>query len=129
VLISHFTHEPRWDAVGSASIGILLIVIAIVLAIEMKSLLIGESASANDEDLIRTALANAQDVLQIIHLRTEHLGPEDVLVAAKIEFSSHLTMNELAVAIDQAEVCVREVYPRARIIFIEPDIARPTAEL
>lgn len=129
VLMSHFTHEPRWDAVGSASIGVLLIVIAIVLAIEMKSLLIGESATASDEDLIRTSLVNAQDVLQVIHLRTEHLGPEDVLVAAKIEFSPHLTMNELAVAIDNAEVCVREVYPRARIIFIEPDIARPTAEL
>jgi divalent metal cation (Fe/Co/Zn/Cd) transporter len=129
VLMSHFTHEPRWDAVGSASIGVLLIAIAIVLAIEMKSLLIGESASVSDEGLIRTSLANAPDVLQVIHLRTEHLGPEDVLVAAKIEFSPHLTMNELAVAIDNAEVCVREAYPRARIIFIEPDIARPTAEL
>jgi divalent metal cation (Fe/Co/Zn/Cd) transporter len=95
----------------------------------MKSLLIGESATPSDEDLIRTALANAQDVLQVIHFRTEHLGPEHVLVAAKIEFSPHLTMNELAVAIDNAEVCVREAYPRARIIFIEPDIARPTAEL
>jgi divalent metal cation (Fe/Co/Zn/Cd) transporter len=129
VLMSHFTHEPRWDAIGSASIGVLLITIAIILAIEMKSLLIGESASENDEELIRSSLTNAQDVLQVIHLRTEHIGPEDVLVAAKIEFSPHLSMNELAVAIDNAEVLVRQVYPRARIIFIEPDIARPTAEL
>ena len=129
VLMSHFTHEPRWDAIGSASIGILLIVIAIVLAIEMKSLLIGEAASASDEDLIRTSLASAENVLQVIHLRTEHLGPEDVLVAAKIEFSPHLNMQELATAIDNAEECVRGAYPRARIIFIEPDIARPTAAL
>jgi divalent metal cation (Fe/Co/Zn/Cd) transporter len=129
VLMSHFTNEPRWDAVGSASIGVLLIAIAIVLAIEMKSLLIGESASVSDEGLIRTSLANAQDVLQVIHLRTEHLGPEDVLVAAKIEFSPHLNMQELATAIDNAEASVRGAYPRARIIFIEPDIARPTAAL
>lgn len=129
VLMSHFTHEPRWDAIGSASIGILLIVIAIVLAIEMKSLLIGEAASASDEDLIRTSLASAENVLQVIHLRTEHLGPDDVLVAAKIEFSPHLNMQELATAIDNAEACVRGAYPRARIIFIEPDIARPTAAL
>ena len=129
VIMGHVTGEPRWDAVGSVAIGILLVIIAIVLAIEMKSLLIGEAASLEDEELIRATLTSAPNVMNIIHMRTEHLGPEDVLVAAKIEFAHHLDVPGLARAIDVAEAQLRAAYPRARLIFVEPDVMQPAETL
>ena len=129
VIMGHVTGEPRWDAVGSVAIGVLLVVIAIALAIKMKSLLIGESASVEDEELIRTTLKSAPDVLNLIHMRTEHLGPDDVLVAAKIEFAHHLDVHGLSQAIDVAEAQLRSVYPRARLIFIEPDVMQSVETL
>jgi divalent metal cation (Fe/Co/Zn/Cd) transporter len=124
VLMGHYTHDARWDAVGSVSIGVLLIVIAIVLAGEMKSLLIGESASVDDESNIRTALGAHPAVVAVINLRTEHLGPDELLVAAKMEFRNDLAVAELSAAIDQVEAGVRAACPRARFIFLEPDMAR-----
>ena len=95
--------------------------VAIVLAIEMASLLIGEAASPRDIAIISAALTDAPSVRRLIHLRTQHLGPEDVLVAAKVEFDSSLSFAELAAAIDGAERQLRDVYPVARLVFIEPD--------
>lgn len=126
VSMGHFTGDARWDAVGSVAIGVLLVVIAAILAIEMKSLLIGESVSRADEDLIRATLTGHPQVTHLINLRTEHLGPDDVLVAAKLEFARDLTMAELAAAIDGVESDLRRAYPRAHLVFVEPDIARPT---
>ena len=125
VIMSHFTDEPRWDAVGSVAIGILLIVIAIVLAIEMKGLLVGEAASAADIERIREALTGAPSVQRVIHLRTEHIGPDELLVAAKLEFDRDLSMTELADAINVAEAAMRKAVPIATMSFIEPDIFRP----
>jgi len=96
VSLAKVTGNPRWDALGSLAIGILLCVIAIVLAAEMKSLLIGEAASPGAEAAIRDAFAGADGVRGIIHLRTEHVGPEDLLVAAKLEFDRSLSMAGLA---------------------------------
>lgn len=126
VTIAHVTDEPRWDAVGSISIGVLLVVIAVVLAIEMKGLLIGEGASPQDEERIVGALGVAPNVRRVIHLRTQHLGPDELLVAAKLEFDPGLTVPQLADAINGAESALRAAIPIARVVYIEPDVFRGT---
>ena len=90
----------------------------------MASLLIGEAASPLDVETITAAFADGASVRRVIHLRTQHLGPEDVLVAAKIEFDPALSQTELVSAIDVAEAELRGVYPIARLVFIEPDLYR-----
>jgi len=120
------TDDGRWDAVGSAAIGLLLVVIAIVLALETRSMLLGESASPADVAAVRDALVG-DGVPSVIHLRTMHLGPEELLVAAKIEVSSHETASEIARAIDAAEARVRAAVPIATTIYLEPDLRRAVA--
>jgi divalent metal cation (Fe/Co/Zn/Cd) transporter len=122
--MAEVTGNPRWDAVGSIAIGLLLVVIAFVLAREMKPLLIGESASDSDQEQIERALSTSTNVNSIIHLRTMHLGPDNLLLAAKIDFDHSLSVEELAQAIDRAEIAVRAAVPKATTIYIEPDIRR-----
>jgi cation diffusion facilitator family transporter len=124
VLLAHYTDEPRWDAMGSIAIGLLLVTIAIVLAIEMKGLLIGEAASPQDIAKIQSAMESRADVSRVIHMRTQHLGPDELLVAAKVDFDRSLSVADLAAAIDGAERAVRDAVPTARLIYIEPDILR-----
>ena len=124
VVMAHVTEEPRWDAAGSLGIGILLVVIALVLATEMKSLLIGESASPGDQEAIRDAIEGSPEVRRLIHMRTEHLGPDELLVAAKLEFDGTLSFADLAKAVDDTEARLREAVPSARVVYIEPDVAR-----
>jgi cation diffusion facilitator family transporter len=124
VTLAEVFHQPRFDALGSLAIGVLLVGVAIVLAIEMASLLIGEAASPDDIATITHALTATPSVRRLIHMRTEHLGPDDVLVAAKVEFDSSLSFAALAAAIDAAEAEIRAAYPAARLIFIEPDLYR-----
>jgi len=119
------TGNARWDGAGTTAIGLLLGAIAIVLAVEMKSLLIGESASEEDEAAIIAAIDAAAPVRTLIDIRTEHIGPESILVAAKIEFDPNLTMRELADVVDALEVDIRAAVPDATRIFIEPDVVRP----
>lgn len=126
VVLSAVTGDAVWDGVGTTCIGVLLGVIAAVLAVEMKSLLIGESASEADEAAIRRAIEGADDVSRLIHLRTEHLGPDDILVTAKLEFRPDLTMAELAGVVDAVEARMRAAVPAATRIFVEPDVYRPT---
>jgi cation diffusion facilitator family transporter len=126
VTTAKVTDNARWDGLGTLLIGILLGVIAIVLAVEMKSLLIGEGASADHVRAIEAAITAAPDVDCLIHLRTEHLGPDELLVGAKVQFRRDLTVEQLAEAIDDVEVRVREVVPIARPFYIEPDIYRDT---
>ena len=126
--LAEVTGSPRFDAIGSIAIGGLLVFIAVTLAIEMKGLLIGESASDDDQHAIEAALAAPPSVIGIIHLRTMHLGPDDVLVAAKLEFDHELDNAGLAKAIDEAERSLRAAVPIATTVYIEPDIRRqPTA--
>jgi len=127
VTISTITGDPVWDALGTISIGLLLGAIAIVLAVEMKGLLIGESAAPGDYDAIRTAMVDSPDVVDVIHLRTQHFGPDQLLVGAKIAFDETLTLRQLADAINEVERRVREVVPIARPMYIEPDIVRDQA--
>ncbi len=122
------TDNARWDGGGTVAIGALLGVIAAVLAIEMRSLLIGESASTSDRDAIVQAIEGAPHVERLIHIKTQHLGPEELLVAAKVAFPPDLTVRELATAIDELEIRIRDRVPYARAIYIEPDIDRERAE-
>jgi cation diffusion facilitator family transporter len=117
------TGDGRWDAVGTAGIGILLVTIAVVLAIETTSLLLGESATDEHVATIREALVG-EGVPSVIHLRTMHLGPDELLVAAKIEVAAATTAAHVAEAIDAAEQRVRAAVPIARVIYLEPDVRR-----
>jgi cation diffusion facilitator family transporter len=127
ITTSVITHDGVYDGLGSLVIGLLLGAIAIVLAIEMKSLLMGETAEPEVEERIRDALTTAPSVHEVIWLRTQHLGPDELLVAAKVEFDLSLTVVELAGAIDVAEADVRAAVPSATYLFIEPDVRRATA--
>lgn len=120
------TGNGLWDAAGTAMIGILLVVIAVVLAIETKSLLLGESATADDVRRIEEAIA--ADGTRIIHLKTLHLGPEELLVAAKISVDSSETGEQIAAAINGAEQRIRAAVPIARAIYLEPDLYAPRPE-
>jgi len=127
VVLSALFGDPRFDAIGSIAIGVLLGAIAIVLAVEMKSLLIGESATQEASDAIRRSIEAFPEVRQLIHLRTLHLGPDELLVAVKVELDAGLDVAGLAAAIDALEATIRRETPIARLIYVEPDIARSSA--
>jgi cation diffusion facilitator family transporter len=124
VILSSATDNARWDAAGSLAIGVLLVTIAAVLAVEMKGLLIGESASPDHQARIQEAIATAPHVRKLIHMRTEHIGPDELLVGAKVDFGAALTAQQLAAAVDEVEVRVRAAVPAARVIYLEPDVER-----
>jgi cation diffusion facilitator family transporter len=123
VSLTLLTGNGIWDAVGTAMIGLLLVVIAVVLAIETKSLLLGESATREHVRLIEQAIVSGGDT-RIIHLKTLHLGPEELLVAAKITVGRTDSGQEIARLIDGAEQRIRDAVPIARVIYLEPDIFR-----
>jgi cation diffusion facilitator family transporter len=131
VSLTLLTGNGLWDAAGTAMIGLLLVAIAVVLAIETKSLLLGESATRQHIRLIEEAIG-ADNATQVIHLKTMHLGPEELLVAAKISVGRSDSGQEIARLIDAAESRIREAVPIATLIYLEPDIyrsdsVRPTA--
>ncbi|MFF1561571.1 cation diffusion facilitator family transporter [Streptomyces sp. NPDC058279] len=116
------TGDGIWDGIGTLCIGTLLIVIAVVLAAETKSLLLGEAAGPEQVEKILAAAVDGNTVTRVIHMRTLHLGPEELLVAAKIAVRHDDTATEVARAIDAAEARIREAVPIARVIYLEPDI-------
>jgi cation diffusion facilitator family transporter len=122
VSIALATGDGVWDGIGTLCIGILLILIALVLAVETKSLLLGESAGLEEVKKIEAAIVDGDTVTGIIHMRTLHLGPEELLVAAKIAVQHDDTATEVATAINAAESRIREAVPIARVIYLEPDI-------
>ncbi|MFZ4720040.1 MAG: cation diffusion facilitator family transporter, partial [Ilumatobacteraceae bacterium] len=126
--MAELTGDARWDAVGSIAIGLLLVAIAFILAVEMKGLLIGEAASDEHLEAIQTSIAGSQHVNDLIHLRTMHLGPDNLLVAAKIDYEHSLSVEDLAKAIDTTEANLRAAVPIADTIYIEPDIRRKRTE-
>lgn len=123
VSLSMITGDAVWDGVGTVMIGVLLGIIAVILIIEMKSLLIGEGATPAELDAICDELV-AGKVQRVIHIKTQYLGPEELLVAAKIALDRGLTLEEIAQAIDDAELRVRNKVPNARLIYLEPDLDR-----
>ncbi|GAB2780172.1 cation diffusion facilitator family transporter [Amycolatopsis magusensis] len=125
--LATITGDPVFDALGTICIGLLLGVIAIILIIEMKSLLIGEGATDKELRTIEDELA-AGKVERVIHIRTQYIGPDELLVAAKLALRPGLETAEVAQAIDDAEHRVRAKVPAARLIYLEPDLDRNLAE-
>jgi cation diffusion facilitator family transporter len=126
VAAASITGDGRWDGAGSLAIGGLLVFIAIFLAREMNSLLIGESGAAEHVAAIRRVLEAGGDIERIIHLKTLHLGPDELLVAAKIAIRHDETALSIAKTIDNAELRIRSAVPIACVIYLEPDIFRCT---
>jgi cation diffusion facilitator family transporter len=122
VSLTLLTDDGKWDAVGSIAIGLLLVVVAVVLAIETKSLLLGEAATPQMRLRIREALTADGAVEGVIHMRTLHLGPEELLVAAKVAVRRTDSAGEVARAINEAENRIREAVPIAEMIYLEPDL-------
>ncbi len=122
--LSVVTGDAVWDGIGTIGIGVLLVMIAIILAIETKSLLLGEAASAESQRKIVAAIESVPGIESVIHIRTLHLGPEELLVAAKIAVRHDLSVSDCVATIDRAEQLVRDVEPIARVIYLEPDFRR-----
>ena len=125
VALATITGDGRWDGAGSLAIGALLGTAAAILAVEMKSLLIGEAASPEVQQLIVAALEDGPDAVRVIHMRTVHISPDSLLVAAKIAVRESDTGAQVAAGIDAAERRIRAAVPIARTIYLEPDIYRP----
>jgi len=119
-----WTHDGRWDAAGTAMIGLLLVNIAIVLAMETKSLLLGESATPEVLEAIERAILAGPEVERIIHMKTLHVGPESLLVAAKIAIRRSDTAGQIVEGIDAVERRIRQAAPIAKLIYLEPDLYR-----
>ena len=124
LLIAVVFEAPVWDGIGTLSIGVLLGVIAVVLAIEMKSLLIGEGTTKNKRQSIVKAINGVAGVDRIIHIRTQHIGPDELLVGAKVALDEGLSTEQIGDLINQVEAEVRREVPEARPMYIEPDIFR-----
>jgi len=122
VSLTLLTHDGLWDGVGTIAIGVLLVCVAVLLGIETKSLLLGEGASGEAVQRIRAAIESEPLIDRVIHMRTLHLGPEELLVAAKIAVRRDARAADVAAAIDGAERRIREAEPVARVIYLEPDI-------
>jgi divalent metal cation (Fe/Co/Zn/Cd) transporter len=124
VTASVVTGDTVYDALGTLAIGILLILVAIVVGVEMKSLLVGEGATAEQLDVIIRAIESGDDVEKLIHIKTLYLGPEELLVAAKIGIPFDKPLAVVARDIDEIEARIREAVPQARVIYLEPDVYR-----
>jgi cation diffusion facilitator family transporter len=120
--LSLLTGNVIWDAIGTIAIGVLLVTVAVVLGIETQSLLVGEGANPRDVARIRQAFVDHPKVEAIIHMKTLYLGPDELMVAAKIAVPKTTMATEIANIINEVEVAVREAVPVARVIYIEPDI-------
>jgi cation diffusion facilitator family transporter len=124
VTLMLITGNQYFDAAGTALIGVLLVLVAVALAVETKSLLLGESASVDAQRSILAALNGTEGVDRVIHLKTMHLGPDELLVATKIAVDATDSAAEVAAAINRAEVAVRHAVPTATSIYVEPDLFR-----
>jgi len=124
ILIGEWTGNPRWDGAASMSIGVLLAAVAFLVAFEVKSLLVGESASRQVRSEIRAAVLSHPNVESIGRLLTMHMGPKDIVVNLDVDFHSGLTVDEVERAIDEIEVAVRAVAPHVTQIFVELESAR-----
>jgi cation diffusion facilitator family transporter len=122
------THNGIFDGISTVCIGALLIGVAIILGVETKSLLVGEGAAPGDLAKIRDAINAHPDVEALIHIKTLYLGPDELLVGAKIAFSAKKKLVDVATAIDAVEDSIREAVPIARVIYLEPDVYRPPAD-
>ncbi|WP_018502623.1 cation diffusion facilitator family transporter [Parafrankia discariae] len=119
--------DPIWDGAGTLAIGILLLAVAVIVAMETYGMLVGEAATPRTVEAIRRALSSAPAVTTVIHMRTLHLGPDELLVAAKIGLDPELTTAQVAAAINEAEALLRAAVPTAHRVYLEPDMPRGEA--
>ena len=124
VSLTLVTGNAYFDAAGTGLIGLLLVLVAVTLAVETKSLLLGESASEHAQRAILGALTGTTGVERVIHMKTMHLGPDELLVAVKIGVPASDSAADVAATIDRAERAVRSAEPTATSIYIEPDLFR-----
>lgn len=125
VSLAIITDDGVWDGLGTIAIGVLLVVIALILGVETKSLLVGEGASAVDVTTIRAAIESGEDVERVIHMKTLYVGPDELLVAAKIGVVEGSSSAQVINAVNAAEQRIRAAVPVARIIYLEPDLYDP----
>jgi cation diffusion facilitator family transporter len=126
--LAALTGNPLYDALGTLGIGALLAVVAVVLGIEMYSLLVGEAASPAEQEAIRQAILGTDGVAGLVQLRTMHLGPDEVLVVGGLRLDQELSAGDAARVIDQAEAGVRAALPNVRVIYLEPDLPAAVPE-
>jgi cation diffusion facilitator family transporter len=124
VSLAVLTGNPVFDAIGTIAIGLLLVVVAIILGVETSSLLVGEGAASATNALILEKLQKAPGVKSVIHMKTLYLGPEQLLLGAKIEVASNASGSDIGKTIDEAEALVREAVPELKVIYLEPDVLR-----
>ena len=122
ISVAAITGDSRWDAYGTIAIGVLLVIIAAVLVFEMKSLLIGESANGPMRQKIVQAIEGTEGIGAVLDLRTQHVGPDQLLVGAEVEIDGLLDTEGVAATIDRAEARIRHAVPIAKMIYIEPEI-------
>jgi cation diffusion facilitator family transporter len=120
------TGNGIWDGIGTIFIGALLVLVAIILGIETKSLLVGEGATDEDLAKIENAITSSPEVEHLVHLKTMYLGPDEMLVGAKITLPAVTTLTDIALAINAVEARIREAAPIARVIYLEPDVYAPS---
>jgi len=128
ILLTLLTRNAIFDVLGTALIGLLLVAVAVTLAVETKSLLLGESAGPEVVRHIEQALAETDGVERVIHMKTMHMGPEEILVAAKIAVSPTERAVEVAEIIDRAEAAIRAAEPMVTSLYLEPDVYRSDYE-
>jgi cation diffusion facilitator family transporter len=120
------TGNGIWDGIGTILIGALLVLVAVILGIETKSLLVGEGATDEDLAKIENAITSSPEVEHLVHLKTMYLGPDEMLVGAKITLPAVTTLTDIALAINAVEARIREAVPIARVIYLEPDVYAPS---
>jgi cation diffusion facilitator family transporter len=120
ILLTRYTGNVAYDGAASIVVGLALGAVAWVLARDTKSLLIGQSVTEADETRIRAIVAAHKDVVELVHLRTMHLGPDEVIAAIKVRFLGNLDTRRLELSINEIEAELRGELPRLRRIYIEP---------
>jgi len=126
--LTEITGDSVFDALGTLLIGLLLVAVAIVLGVETKSLLIGEGANRGDHDRIVDAILDGHEIRRLIHIKTLYLGPDELMVAAKLGFAADKPFGDVALDIDDIEKRIRQAVPAARVIYLEPDVYRPATD-
>ena len=122
------TGNSMWDAIGTLAIGVLLVTVAVILGIETKSLLVGEGATLEDDTRIREVFNASDRVESLIHMKTLYLGPDELMVAAKVAFAPKSKLGDVALSINELESAIRAAVPAARVIYIEPDVYHAPGE-
>ena len=127
-MLTQLTGNAVWDGIGSIVVGVTLFAVAYFLARKTKHLLIGQSVAPAQRRRMIEIVEQSPGVAQLLHLRTMHLGPDSLLVAAKIDYDHSLSVEDLAAAIDRTEADLRGAVPLDAVIYIEPDIRRKRTE-